>query len=157
MNDKQYKKTKRLFIISIVLICIVISLLFIFITKPKDVVNNYYKGENGSNGIDGKTPIKGIDYVDGKNGINAVSTNTIVQNNTVETVKTTQTEKVIEQVPVKGDSGDVGAKGDTGPIGEKLLMKVDYDTCKLKTKYESDDTWQTIAQLQKPCEVENAK
>lgn len=153
MNDKQYKKTKRLFIIAIVLICIVISLLFLFITKPKDVVNNYYKGENG---LDGKTPIKGVDYADGKNGLNAVSTNTIVQNNTTEVVKTIETQKVIEQVPIKGDSGEKGDKGDAG-VSEKQLIKVDYETCKLKTKYESDDTWQTIAQLPKPCGVENAK
>ncbi len=150
MNDKQYKKTRRFFVIAIVLICIVISLLFMFITKPKDVINNYYKGENGLNG---KTPVKGIDYVD---GLNATSTNTIVQNNTTQVVKTIETQKVIEQVPIKGDTGDKGDKGDTG-VAEKQLLEVDYDTCKLKTKYESDDTWQTIAQLPKPCGVENAK
>jgi len=154
MNDKQYKKTRRFFIIAIVLICIVISLLFMFISKPKDVVNNYYTGKDGTNGT---TPIKGIDYNDGRDGIDSVSTSTIVQNKTTEVIKTIETQKIIEQVPIKGDTGEKGETGESGINGKQLLIKVDYNTCELKTKYEGDRIWQVIAQLPKPCEVENAK
>jgi hypothetical protein len=90
-------------------------------------------------GKDGYTPIKGIDYFDGKSikgekgdpGTNSVST--------VETI--------IKEIPITGE------KGDNGLPGLQLEIYVDPEYCILMTRYQGDDSWTLQAQLPKPCEV----
>lgn len=147
MDDKQYRRIRRFFAVAIILIGIVVILMVILINKPRDVNNFYYTGKTGASGQDGYTPKKGIDYRD---GVDSISTNTVVEKQITEVVN------VIEQIPIKGEKGDTGEKGDKGDKGDSgdpILFDIDYNTCKLKTKYESDDNWQTIAQLPTPCEV----
>lgn len=142
MNNKQYHKILISFIISTILLGVVVYLLVLVLQKPKDVQVNNYVGQSikGDKGDSGSQGIQGI------SGTNSVSTNTIIEK---------QTTKIINQitnVPVKGDTGEKGDKGDISP---RQLIRVDYTTCRLQTKYEDDDIWQNIAQLPKPCEVED--
>ena len=121
----------------------IVILLILVVNKPRDVQVNNIVGQKGDSGIDGKdgvpgrTPIKGVDYFDGKDSIS-----TVIDHYTTERV----IKKQIIETPVKGDKGDVGSP---------IIIYVDYQSCMLMSKYEGDTFGQELAQLPKPCEVEH--
>lgn len=145
MDNRQYHKLLAFFITAILILMTIVGLMIAILNKPKDIQINNYVGKDGQSikgdpGENGYTPVKGVDYFD---GVDSVSTNTVIEKQVFETMK----ELVF--VPVKGDTGEAGEPS------PQLIVKVDYDTCQMKTMYEGDDLWKTIAQLPSPCEVSN--
>lgn len=144
MNNGQYKRLIFSIIFAIILLGVTIVLLIAVLDKPKDVVVQYYTGQNGKDGQSiigqqGMQGLQGVVGVSGKDGVDGTNAQTVIQTNTLN-------------VPIPGPQG---SQGDQGPASPQLLVKVDYITCKLLTKYDGDDFWNTLAQLPKPCAIED--
>jgi len=91
---------------------------------------------------DGYTPVKGIDYFDGKKGDkgdNAIST--------------FETETIIEQVPLPGSTGDKGEKGDSGQNGATPLLRCNADRNRWEVRYGVDEKWRLLNNETVACTV----
>jgi len=90
------------------------------------------------NGVDGHTPVKGIDYQDGQNGSNGLNGKSSVSKDT-STI-------IIKETPVKGDKGDKGESADPAPL---QVARVNPSTGDLETKYDNTDFWQVLIPCKK--------
>ena len=82
---------------------------------------------------DGKTPVKGIDYFDGKNGINSVSFS----------IETT----IIKEVPLIGEKGADGKNGSDGLNGKDApyqSIRINPDTGDLESKTSDQRGWDIL-------------
>ena len=140
-------------VFAIALLATAVGLLIILVTKPKEIENHYFLGKDGQSIIGPVGPQgpagdnaftivkgeaekgeKGDQGQPGKDGVNA---ETIINN-------------ITTNVPVPGETGPAGAASPT------LRLRIDYTKCIIYTQYEGDDAWQAIAQLPKPCEIEES-
>lgn len=134
MSKGQYKRLVFSIVFTILLLGVTIALLIAILDKPKDVVNRYYTGKDGANGQSiigpiGLTGPQGLPGITGKDG-------------------QTVTNNITTNIPIPGPKGDTGNQG---VAGNQLVIKVDPVTCKLLSKYDGDDYWNTLAQLPIPC------
>lgn len=82
---------------------------------------------------DGYTPVKGIDYTDGKNGINAVSYS--------------YEKTIVKEVPLIGEKGEKGNDGKDGRDGidaPTQQIRVNPDNFNIQTKLSNWDMWSTL-------------
>lgn len=131
MSDKQYRNLRRMFIgVWFALIVLSIVVLFALLSKPKPEVNNFIgqKGERGDQGV------QGIQGLRGEQGLAGAST----------TVIETNTETVIQNVPVKGEQGAKGDKGDPGEPGASPMLRYNEDSHAIELKYPSDRFWTVL-------------
>lgn len=70
-------------------------------------------GKDGTDGKDGYTPQKNVDYHDGKDGISS----THEWNGTILTIRSASGSSSADLKGDKGDTGEKGDRGDQGPIG----------------------------------------
>lgn len=75
---------------------------------------DYFDGKDGRDGIDGKTPVKGVDYFDGKTGADGTSVTHSWNGTTLYVASASGT----SSANLKGDRGDRGEKGDRGDKGD---------------------------------------
>ena len=73
-------------------------------------------------GLNGYSPIKGIDYVDGKDGVNGYS-------------------------PVKGVDYFDGNDGANGSDGRKIIQRCNSENNRVEWQYENDESWQPLYNL----------
>jgi len=117
----------------------------------------YFRGE------DGYTPVKNIDYFDGKDGVTTIVHETITK--TIPIDQAIFNKSISEAVDIKignlnihnGNDGKDGKDGIDGENARQAIFRTNYETCELQMRYEGDRLWKILAQLPKPCEVENAK
>lgn len=88
---------------------------------------------NGINGINGYTPVFGIDYFNGKDGIDSVSTTTTI------------IEKTIEQVPVNGIDGTDGLTP---------MIRCNTEKNRWEYRYYDYDGWQVLNNEIVKCTIE---
>lgn len=131
------------------LLLVILFQIFLLLRSEKaPVINNYIakkgeagqsiigpQGPSGAQGLSGLQGVVGPAGTPGKDGVTTVINNTT-------------------NIPVSGPQGEKGAQGVPGKSGKQLQIMVDPETCQLQSKYVTDDFWQVIAQLPKPCEAE---
>lgn len=99
-----------------------------------DAIAAYCKRHNdctGSNGKDGKSPIKGIDYNDGINGQNGSNG--------------------FNGVDGKDGVGQKGDPGNPGQPGRETEFRCEPDTYNYQYRYVGDEGWQTIQPNSNAC------
>jgi len=159
MDDKQYKRLMRIFgTLSTLLLIVLLAILFVVIRYPRTEIERYIgqKGDPGKsayalavdNGYTGNVAewlqsLKGKDGTNGLDGTNGVDGQPATPQVQVQPIPAAPT----QPTPAKGERGDAGSPG------RQLQITVDPLTCVLESRYEGDDTWQPLAQLQSPCEV----
>lgn len=154
MNDRHHKWLIRLiYAISIATLLLIVCLgMFAYtadreVRKLQDSIKRIEESSDNAPNLpkNGYTPIKNIDYFDGevgKNGQDSISTHT--------------EKTVIKEVPIPGKDGKTPIKNVDYFDGKPGLMQettVDIESCLLMTRYQGDESWTILAQLQKPCEV----
>lgn len=99
-----------------------------------DKVISEVKYSKPKDGIDGKTPLKNVDYFDGKDGLNG--------NDGKDSKSTHTKETIIKETPIKGDKGDNG-----------LTPKIQCNTIRNRweIRYNSNDAWEALNGEIVPC------
>jgi len=136
----------KLSTLAIVLLALMNILTFVYSTQSYNEVRSIATKPQEPSKIvyvqakDGKTPVKGIDYFDGKNGINAVSFS----------VTTT----IVKDIPLLGERGEAGKDGRDGIDAPYQDIRINTETGDLESKLSSDRTWNVLiscSQLQVGC------
>lgn len=150
MNDQQYKKIMRLFTVAWFSVLFVLLILILLSSRGEAKMRQYIDEKIQTVSLqqakvleslpeprDGYTPIKGVDYFDGRSGTNGTNTTSIHTEKTI-------VEHTIEQVPIKGEDG------------RTLEVQVNPLTNDFEKRYVGDEFWQILIPCEKlltTCEV----
>lgn len=137
MDDKTEKRLKRMFTITWFLLLTVILTMIYMATRGPQVVTNNLVGEKGQKGDSIVGPI-GPQGLQGISGKDSVSTQTVIQKETIVT------EVIQPATPLQGPAGEPGPKGDKGEPGRELQLQVNPDTRHLEFKYDGDSLWNVL-------------
>lgn len=126
----------------LVSILIVLALVIIFIQLQQsgaiDIkVNNAISGVSMKNGVDGKdgyTPVKGVDYFDGKNSISTYTTETVVK-----------------EVAINGKDGVDGKNGNDGLTPE---LRCNIEKNRWEVRYSQESIYEVLNGEPVRCTIE---
>lgn len=102
-------------------------------------------------GVDGYTPIKGVDYFDGKDGADSLSTRTIIEQPIYTNVSVGPTEEQVAQAITDyctARENCVGEEGARGPIGRTIFLRLNTLLGVEQCRYAGDDSWLPIEECE---------
>lgn len=149
MDDPEYKRLKRIiYILGLILFAGLIMLALAGAYAIRDIKKHLEEKNapqvvKGIDGLDGHTPVLGLDYFngidgeDGLDGANSLSTHTLQPTYTNVPVPGPQGEK--------GDKGEQGPQGEPGPPGVAVYIRTNPDGSQ-ECRYAGDLQWQPITE-----------
>lgn len=107
--------------------------------------------QEGKAGADGYTPVKGVDYFDGKDGQDGTNGRDGQQGlqgvQGLQGIQGTQGEK--------GDKGDTGAKGEAGESGKTPEIRCNTVRNQWEVRYSEEENWTVLGESPSPCRTNN--
>lgn len=151
MDDQDYRRMKRLFVLWSIVAFLILAALTFFVNYRLNKIQRSIPVqpvtilERGQDGNDGYTPVKDLDYFDGRDGRNgkdSISTHTILEQPTYT------------NVPVAGPRGDTGPEGPEGPEGPQgqqgnagyVVFIREVSPGVFECQFAGDSAWQPISE-----------